>query len=77
MATTYADFVDTYLTIPAAAEALAELGLECTARQMRRWADDRKLPFFQDLSGKRVIGKTVLFAHFFQLQCDAQKRMAA
>ena len=77
MPTSANDFIDTYLDIPGAAAALAELGLGCTSRQMRRRADDRKLPFFRDLSGKRIISRTELFAHFFQAQCDAKKRIAA
>jgi len=72
------DFIDQYLTIAEARDALqAELGRTYSFEQVRRMADSKRLPFFKDPAGKRIISKTELFAAFFQAQCDAKKRMAA
>lgn len=58
------------LTIEQAKEVLQSIGLNCTERQVARWAHERVLPFFR--FGKRlVISKNELHLHFFKLQSAA------
>lgn len=63
------------LTIEQAKEALQSIGLNCTERQVARWAHERVLPFFR--FGKRlVISKNELHMHFFKLQSEALRETA-
>jgi hypothetical protein len=70
-----------YLGLDQAREALAEIGVELSPRQMKRAADPdaygrRKLPFFLDpIEGRLKIEKGALTAIYQQLQEDAKKNV--
>ena len=68
----------TYLNLPEARAALAEIGVVLTDRQMKRAAETdlhgrRKLPFFIDPIEKRLkIEKTLLLGIYKNLQEEAE-----
>lgn len=67
-----------FVGIEGARRALAEIGIDLSARQLKRAADPdpygkRKLPFFVDPIDKRLkIDKHVLLAIYTQCQVDAE-----
>ncbi|MGB3539107.1 MAG: hypothetical protein WBA42_13180 [Mesorhizobium sp.] len=67
-----------YIDIEQARLVLAELGIELTARQMKRAADkdcqgQRKLPFFLDpIDGRLKIEKNTLLKIYLRRQVDAE-----
>lgn len=63
------------LTFQAAAEVLTdELGLEVSARMLKRAADENRLPFFQPpLGKKRLIYREALLKAFAERQAEAEK----
>lgn len=67
-----------YISIAQARQVLAEMGVELSARQMKRAAEAdatgrRKLPFFVDpIEGKLKIEKGTLVRIYRQLQIDAE-----
>ncbi len=67
-----------YLDLEQARQVLAGMGIELTARQMKRAADPdvhgrRKLPFFIDPIEKRLkIEKQTLINIYRRRQCDAE-----
>lgn len=70
-----------YIDLTEAREILGEMGIELTARQMKRAADKdihghRKLPFFIDpIDGKLKIEKGVLTEIYRRRQIDAQREL--
>jgi hypothetical protein len=68
-----------YIDIEQARLVLAELGIELTARQMKRAADkdcagQRKLPFFLDpIDGRLKIEKSTLIGIYMRRQIDAER----
>lgn len=68
-----------YIDIEQARLVLAELGVELTARQMKRAADRgadgvRKLPFFLDpIDGRLKIEKNTLIGIYMRRQVDAER----
>lgn len=67
---------DRYLTIPEAHEYLKSLGFaDLRLRQVVRWANEKKLPFFR--MGKRVyIEERELTASIKRRQLDAVRRVS-
>lgn len=69
-----------YLDIEQAREALKQVGIELTPRQMKRAADKdahgaRKLPFFIDpIDGRLKIAKNTLLGIYFRRQVDAENK---
>ncbi len=67
-----------FIGIEGARKVLAEIGIDLTARQIKRAADPdaygkRKLPFFVDPIDKRLkIDRRVLLAIYNQCQADAE-----
>ncbi|WP_095085261.1 hypothetical protein [Mesorhizobium sophorae] len=67
-----------YIDIDQAREALMQIGIELTRRQMKRAADKdatgvRKLPFFLDpIDGRLKIEKSTLLKIYFKRQVDAE-----
>ncbi len=67
-----------YLDLEQARQVMAGMGIELTARQMKRAADPdahgrRKLPFFIDPIEKRLkIEKQTLISIYRRRQCDAE-----
>jgi hypothetical protein len=67
-----------YIDLVEARHVLADMGIELTARQMKRAADVdprgcRKLPFFIDpIDGKLKIEKATLINIYFQRQAHAE-----
>lgn len=67
-----------FVGIEGARKALAEIGIDLTARQIKRAADPdaygkRKLPFFVDPIDKRLkINKHVLLAIYNECQVEAE-----
>lgn len=72
-----------YIDLEQARQVLAEMGVELTARQMKRAADKdaggkRKLPFFVDpIEGKLKIEKGSLVRIYRELQAQAENSMKA
>lgn len=74
MSSTEAEFIDTYMDIAEAATFMSEtFGRPYSYDQVRRMADAKRLPFFKDPAGKRVIGKRTLLAHFRRAQLEAER----
>jgi len=65
---------DTYLTIPEAHQLIQDLGFKDTKlRQVMRWANEGKLPFFK--MGKRFyIAEAELLASFKRRQIEATRK---
>lgn len=67
-----------YIDIEQARQALAEIGVTLTPRQMKRAADKdlhgvRKLPFFLDpIDGRLKIEKNTLLGIYMRRQADAE-----
>ena len=67
-----------YIDLEQARAVLAQLGIELSARQMKRAADKdgdgmRKLPFFLDpIDGRLKIEKNTLLKIYFRRQVDAE-----
>lgn len=49
-----------YLDFDAAAERMKEWGIRASPRQVRRYADDGRLPFKKGLDGRRYIPESLL-----------------
>ena len=68
-----------YIDLEQARQVLAEMGVELTARQMKRAAEldphgQRKLPFFIDpIEGRLKIEKETLRKAYMQRQIDAER----
>lgn len=68
-----------YIDLEQARQVLAEMGVELTARQIKRAAETdahgkRKLPFFIDpIEGKLKIEKETLRKAYMQRQIDAER----
>lgn len=68
-----------YIDLEQARQVLAEMGVELTARQMKRAAEadahgKRKLPFFIDpIEGRLKIEKETLRKAYMQRQIDAER----
>jgi len=71
---THAVAGDTYLTIPEALQLIQDLGFKDTKlRQVVRWSNEKKLPFFR--WGKRLyIEKKELVASFKRAQIEASRK---
>lgn len=69
---------EVYLDFYATSAELEKLGFgKVTYRQVRRMADQGKLPFFRGMDGRRYIGRSVLHAAMRQRQDEAAKECAA
>jgi len=70
-----------YIDLEQARSVLAEIGVELTARQMKRAAESdaqgrRKLPFFIDpIEGKLKIEKQALIAVYLRAQVAAERNL--
>ena len=70
-----------YLGLEEARQALAEMGIHLTERQMQRAAEQdaqgrRKLPFFVDpIQHKLMIEKDDLLSAYFKKQVEAQNNL--
>ena len=70
-----------YLGLEEARQALAEMGIHLTERQMQRAAEQdaqgrRKLPFFVDpIQHKLMIEKNDLLSAYFKKQVEAQNNL--
>ena len=68
-----------FIDLEQAREVLAGMGIELTARQMKRAADkdalgQRKLPFFKDpIDGRLKIEKNTLTSIYLRIQIDAER----
>lgn len=68
-----------YIDLEQARQVLAEMGVELTARQMKRAAETdahgkRKLPFFIDpIEGRLKIERETLRKAYMQRQIDAER----
>ena len=68
-----------FIDLEQAREVLAAMGIELTARQMKRAADKdahgtRKLPFFRDpIDGRLKIEKNTLVSIYLRVQVDAER----
>jgi hypothetical protein len=68
-----------YIDLEQARKILAEMGVELTARQMKRAAETdaqgkRKLPFFIDpIEGRLKIEKQALIGAYLRRQVDAER----
>ncbi len=68
-----------YIDLEQARAVLAEMGVELTARQMKRAADRgphgrRKLPFFVDpIDGRLKIEKDTLVSIYLKKQAEAER----
>lgn len=61
---------DHILDLQGASELVQSMGFRCSKRTMRRWADERRLPFFK-WGGRIVIFRNELIMHFRRLQLEA------
>lgn len=74
-------FPPKYIDLKQARQVLADMGVELTARQVKRAADpdahgQRKLPFFVDpIEGKLKIEKGTLTEIYRRLQVDAENNV--
>lgn len=70
-----------YIDLDQARQVLAELGVELTARQIKRAAEPdahghRKLPFFIDpIEGKLKIEKQTLIGVYIRRQVEAERSL--
>lgn len=66
------DALSRYYTIDEAVEFIISLGISVTKRQVRRWAEKKKLPFFPH-EGRNYIKGEAIVSHFNWLQSEATK----
>lgn len=70
-----------YIDLEQARKVLAEMGVELTARQMKRAAETdahgrRKLPFFIDpIEGRLKIEKQTLISIYLRRQVEAERNL--
>lgn len=70
-----------YIDLEQARKVLAEMGVELTARQMKRAAETdaqgrRKLPFFIDpIEGRLKIEKQTLISIYLRRQVEAERHL--
>ena len=60
-----------FLDIAGATEKLTELGLKTTPRQVRRYFDERSIPWFRGPDGKRYVASNTLEEWLLNRQREA------
>ena len=72
-----------YISLEDSIEALAEIGIEVTLKQMKRAVEPdangkRKLPYFKDLiDGRLKINKHTLLKLYMQCEIEAERNIRA
>jgi len=72
MAASNVDSLSRYYTVEEAVEFIISLGISVSKRQVRRWAEKKKLPFFPH-EGRNYIKGEAIVSHFNWLQSEATK----
>jgi hypothetical protein len=67
----YSDPRPPFLDIDGAAEKLGELGLKTSPRQVRRYFDERSIPWFRGPDGKRYVAANTLEEWLLNRQREA------